>query len=196
MRCDPSSFWGRVRRSLPLMAALGLTLTCGGEVDDGGLDADSVPADTTAAVVGETFPGTTSADAPTERVEEARDTARGERTDTAGRAGEGRRPQQPGGADSVWIRMAAPHPDTALAGRFFVRVADHADPAVVAGRHGVEPIDVVTDGARAFYGELTWGQVESLAADNTVRSLAQQIEGEGEGLPRPRGVPVSDTGRG
>lgn len=98
--------------------------------------------------------------------------------------------------DSAWIRLARAQPDTAVAGRFFVRVVASADPRAVAEGHGVEPIDVVTDRARAFYAELLWGQVASLARDTLVRSLAQQIEGPEAEPPPIRGLPVQDTSGG
>lgn len=98
--------------------------------------------------------------------------------------------------DSAWIRMARGQPDTAVAGNFFVRVVGSSDPRTVAEGHGVEPIEVVTDEARAFYAELRWGQVASLARDTLVRSLAQQIEGPEAEPPPIRGLPVSDTSGG
>ncbi len=98
--------------------------------------------------------------------------------------------------DSAWIRLARGQPDTAVAGRFFVRVVASADPRAVAEGHGVEPIDIVTDRARAFYAELLWGQVASLARDTLVRSLAQQIEGPEAEPPPIRGLPVQDTSGG
>lgn len=96
--------------------------------------------------------------------------------------------------DTAWVRIARGRPDTAVAGSFFVRVLPSADPRTVAERHGVEPIDVVTDRVRAFYAELTWGQVECLARDGFVRSLAQEIEGRDADRPPIRGVPISDSG--
>lgn len=96
--------------------------------------------------------------------------------------------------DTAWVRIARGRPDTAVAGRFFVRVLPSADPRTVAERHEVEPIDVVTERVRAFYAELTWGQVKCLARDGVVRSLAQEIEGGDADRPPIRGVPISDSG--
>ena len=85
-------------------------------------------------------------------------------------------------------------PDTAVAGRYFVRVAASADPGTLAERHGIRPDTVHTEKTRAFVATLTWGQVEALRADSLVRSLAQQIEGSDREPPEPQEVPVSDGG--
>lgn len=91
-------------------------------------------------------------------------------------------------ADSGWIRTASAHPDTALAGRFFVRLVPSADPEEVARAHEIAPIEVLTGEVKIFYAELTWGQVSALARDASVRSLAQEIEGGDQERPPVRGI--------
>lgn len=81
----------------------------------------------------------------------------------------GREPETAGAAPTD-------RPDSARAGRYFVRLRHGADPRTVAERHGVLPDTVYLEEARAFVAVLTWGQVEALRADTLVRSLAPQIE--------------------
>lgn len=81
--------------------------------------------------------------------------------------------------------------------RYYVRLSPSADPRSVAERHGVEPIEVITEHATAFYASLTADQVESLRADSLVVSLSREIHQPGDSSPRrvggPEPVPV-DTG--
>lgn len=69
----------------------------------------------------------------------------------------------------------SPRADTAPAGRYYVRVRASADPREVAARHGIEPLDVITEPTKAFYAALTYAQRDSLQADTLVRSLAREI---------------------
>lgn len=117
--------------------------------------------------------------------------AREASTDTTGDAAT--RDVAGGGADSLVA-------DTVSAGRYFVRLRRDADPSEVAARHGVEPLKVITEQARAFYAELTRGQRRSLREDSLVVSLAREIHGGSDtARPPPRGVAPAaspDTGEG
>lgn len=191
----------RRRTAAVLLGSVGLLLgACAGQPgDESAGDSDTVAGDTGAAAAAVDSPAADTVSAADDTV--AADTlVPGVAGDTPFAA---RPPAAEDGAtadtidpDSAWLRLARGQPDTAVAGRFFVRVVASADPRAVAEGHGVEPIDVVTDRARAFYAELLWGQVASLARDTLVRSLAQQIEGSGAEPPPIRGLPVQDTSGG
>lgn len=88
---------------------------------------------------------------------------------------------------------------TAATERYYVRLRPSADPGAVAERHGVEPIEVITEDATAFYASLTEEQVESLDADSLVVSVSREIH-QGEDTVRApiRGVSSApaDTGDG
>lgn len=81
--------------------------------------------------------------------------------------------------------------DTTTAGRYFVRLKSGADPEEVATRHGVEPLKIITEPARAFYAELSRAQLEKLRKDTLVVSLALETHGSTDTLrPRERGIDV------
>lgn len=173
-----------------------LVLGCAGQPGEGDSGADTVGADTLAA--GDTAVADTAAPvrdtlghgAVSGDTAAAADSPAGAGPRPVADTAEGTRAR----GDTAWARIARGRPDSAVAGRFFVRLLPTADPRAVAERHRVEPDDVLTDRVRAFYAELTWGQVGSLARDTLVRSLAQQIEGSDTTRPPLRGLPVSDTG--
>lgn len=86
----------------------------------------------------------------------------------------------------------------AAAERYYVRLRASADPRAVAERHGVEPIEVITEHATAFYAALTPGEVEGLRADTLVISLSREIhQGRDTARAEVRGVGAarSDTSR-
>lgn len=73
---------------------------------------------------------------------------------------------------------------------YYVHLAPGTDPAEVARRHGLEPIQVIREPRPGLYVRLTPSQREELLADSTVQELAREIHG-GEGadsLPRVRGI--------
>lgn len=89
--------------------------------------------------------------------------------------------------------------ETAATERYYVRLRSSADPRAVAERHGVEPIEVITEYASAFYASLTAEQVESLRGDSLVVSLSREIhQGEDTVRTRVRGPSPApaDTGGG
>lgn len=83
------------------------------------------------------------------------------------------RPDSPAKAEAGKERPT--RADTAPAGRYYVRVRASADPREVAARHGIEPLDVITEPTKAFYAALTYAQRDALQADTLVRSLAREI---------------------
>lgn len=72
---------------------------------------------------------------------------------------------------------------------YYVHLEPGADPAEVADRHGIEPIEIIREPRPALYVALTDAQRERLQQDSLVRSLAREIHaGEGGGAPPIRGI--------
>lgn len=171
-----------------LALLLALALGCG-PGPDGTADAaaDGRGDERAEAPAGDAAAPAGTADVGTTPVETAR-----AKTAPAGTADAGATP-----TDTSWLESAETRPDSAVAGRFFVRVASDVEPATVAERHGIEPEYVVpeTEPVRAFVARLTWGEVSALERDSSVVSLAREIEGRGAGgPPTVRTVPTTDTG--